>query len=149
MFFSRSICRLRSLCRAFSSSAESRCFSNSMFVCLSRSRAGKKALNLSFTTIRPPFFRKYCNAMQCNAIIYIYDSVYMPGTRVVFSILYMTGTLRSDVCKGSSECAISSVSMACVFLVLKSEFKPCFGSYFFQDQFLFFSKIFSCFFIFR
>ena len=28
------------------------------------------------------------------------DSVYMPGTRVVFSILYMTGNLRSDVCKG-------------------------------------------------
>ena len=58
----------------------------------------------------------------------------------------MTGNLRSDVCKGFSECAISSVGMACVFLVLKSEFKPCFGSYFFQDQFLFFSKIFSCFF---
>ena len=68
----------------------------------------------------------------------------MPGTRVVFSILYMTGTLRSDVCKGSSECAISSVSMACVFLVLKSEFKPCFGSYFF---FYFFLKYFHVFFL--
>ena len=57
MFFSRSICQLRSLCRAFSSSAERRCFSNSMFVCFSRSRAGKKALSMFFTTIRPPLFR--------------------------------------------------------------------------------------------
>ena len=48
--------------------------------------------------------------------------------------------------KGSGECAISSVGMACVFLVLKSEFKPCFGSHFFQDQF-FFLNIFMFFYL--
>ena len=71
--------------------------------------------------------------------LYILDSVYMPGTRVAFSILYITGNLRSDVCESSSECAISSVGMACVFLL--------FSFTLFQDQFLIFSKIFSCVFL--
>ena len=49
--------------------------------------------------------------------------------------------------RDSSECAISSVGMACVFLVLKSEFKLCFGSYFFKTNFNFFQNIFMFFYL--
>ena len=133
MFFSRSICRLRSLCRAFSCSAESRCFSNSMFVCFSRSRAGKKALNMSFTTIRPPFFRKYCNAMQCNAMQcnHIYT--------IVFTIIY----IRYHIYIRYIRLAQSVWRVSFSFLSLSSS--PVLVHTFFKTNFYFFLKYFHVF----